>query len=154
MAEEKNKGPEGRSQVRLDEFIARVVPDPKHAGDALLLAGFLGASSEPENTRIYSDASLSTYVDVEKADILHSEPLAKERSPLGGSYIWLKRGAQVSFGSAAGQSAEGKFFEGPLMAAYGGQFAGGVVGHFHDTPLCGNPQTLDGCRVTVLDCRG
>ena len=108
-------------EPRLDEFTAKAVTDPKNPGEVLLVTGFLGASSEPKHTRIYWDASLGTYVDVKTTDITHTEPLPKEQSPLGGSYIWLKRDAQVSFG-AGGQSAKGKFFEGPLMAAYGGQF--------------------------------
>ena len=108
-------------EPRLDEFTSKAVKDPKNPGEMLLVTGFLGASSEPEHTRIYWDASLGTYVDVKTTDISHTEPLPKEQSPLGGSYIWLKRDAQVYFG-AGGQSAKGKFFEGPLMAAYGGQF--------------------------------
>ena len=122
MAEERNKSRAEQPKIRLDELTARAVPDPKNPEEALLVAGFVGASSEPEKTRIYWDASLSTYVDVDTADILHSEPLTKEQSPLGGSYIWLKRNAQVFFGSAGGQTTKGKFFEGPLMAAYSGQF--------------------------------
>jgi hypothetical protein len=113
-----------RSKVRLDAFTSKVVPDPKNPGEALLVTGFLGASPEPEHTRIYWDASLSTSVDVNASDIIHIEPLPKEQSPLGGSFIWLKRAAQVFFGRSGGQSMQGKFFEGPLMAAYGGQFGG------------------------------
>jgi hypothetical protein len=115
------KGNMPAKEPRLDEFTAKAVTDPKNPGEVLLVTGFLGASSEPKHTRIYWDASLGTYVDVKTTDISHTEPLPKEQSPLGGSYIWLKRDAQVYFG-AGGQSAKGKFFEGPLMAAYGGQF--------------------------------
>jgi len=115
------KGNMPAKEPRLDEFTAKAVRDPKNPGEVLLVTGFLGASSEPKHTRIYWDASLGTYVDVKTTDISHTEPLPKEQSPLGGSYIWLKRDAEVYFG-AGGQSAKGKFFEGPLMAAYGGQF--------------------------------
>src|SRR5262245_16356865 len=111
-----------RTKVRLDAFTAKVVPDPKNPGQCLLLTGFLGASSESKQTRIYWDPSLSSYVDVDTADIIHSEPLPKEQSPLGGSYIWVKRSAEVSMGSASGSTAKGKFFQGPLMTAYGGMF--------------------------------
>jgi hypothetical protein len=109
------------AKVRLDEFTAKAVPDPKNP-EASLVTGFVGVSSEPGKTRIYWDPSLSSYVDVDTADILHSEPVPKEQSGLGGSYIWLKRSAEVSYGSAGGQTAKGKFFEGPLMTAYGAQF--------------------------------
>jgi len=113
-----------QTKVRLDQFTSRVVPDPKNPGDALLITGFLGASSEPEHTRIYFDASLTRYVDAATSDILHTEPLPKEQSPLGGSYIWLKRDAEVLFGKAGTDRAKAKFFEGPVMAAYGNQFGG------------------------------
>ena len=85
-----------RTKVRLDAFTAKVVPDPKNPGESLLLTGFLGASTESKQTRIYWDPSLSSYVDVDNANIIHSEPLPKEQSPLGGSYIWVKRSAEVS----------------------------------------------------------
>jgi hypothetical protein len=136
-----------RNKVRLDEFTSKVVPDPKNPGEVLLITGFLGASSEAEHTRIYWDASLSTYVDAKTTDIVHSEPLSKEQSPLGGSYLWVKRDAQVYFG-AGGQSAKGKFFEGPLMTAYGGQFgAGGGAAAF--APATIGP-TGAYCHVTAL----
>jgi hypothetical protein len=38
-----------------DEFTAKVVNDPAKPQDSLLLQGFLGASSEPEHTRVYAD---------------------------------------------------------------------------------------------------
>ena len=112
------KGP----QIKIDSFTAKAVPDPKNP-DAQLVAGFLGASSEADKTRIYWDASLTSYADIATSDILHTQPLPEDQSPLGGSYIWIKRSADVSLGSASGQTSKGKFFQGPLMAAYGGQFA-------------------------------
>src|SRR5215471_3436769 len=126
-----------RTKVRLDAFTAKVVPDPKNPGQFLLLTGFLGNSSESKQTRIYWDPSLSSYVDVDTADIIHSEPLPKEQSPLGGSYIWVKRSAEVSMGSAGGSTAKGKFFQGPLMTAYGGTFgaAGGTGAQPFVTPF-------------------
>lgn len=117
-----------KDKPRVDEFTAAVVPDPKNPGGALLVTGFIGASVDARKTRIYFDASLSTYVDVETADIVHSQALTPDESNLGGSRLWLKPDAQVSFGSAGAAAAKGKFFEGPLMAAYGGQFAGQAAG--------------------------
>ena len=117
---------EGKQQkLRLDEFTSKVVPDPKNPGKVLCLKGFLGAASEPDQTRIYWDTSLSSYVDVATVDILHAEPLPKEQSPLGGSVLWVSSSAEVTTGSAGGQSTKGKFFEGPVMSAYGGAFGAG-----------------------------
>jgi hypothetical protein len=120
-AEDRNKPKNASSKVRLDNFVAKAVPDPRNVGETLFLTGFVGASSQPEHTRIYSDASLSSYVDVNTSDIVHSEALSEEQSPLGDSYIWVKRDAEVYFG-VPGQSTKGKFLQGPLTAAYGSQF--------------------------------
>jgi hypothetical protein len=136
-----------RAKVRLDAFTAKVVPDPKNPGESLLLTGFLGAATDSKQTRIYWDPSLSSYVDVDTADIIHAEPLPKEQSPLGGSYIWVKRSAEVSV-SAGGQTTKGKFFQGPVMSAYGGTFGGaGVVGGAIPTQFaCGpHPRTVADC---------
>ncbi|HUI56546.1 MAG TPA: hypothetical protein VLY04_16335 [Bryobacteraceae bacterium] len=137
------------AKVRLDEFTARAVPDPKNP-DALLVTGFLGAASEPNKTRIYWDASLTSYVDVDSGDILHSEPLPAAQSSLGGSYVWLRRHAEATFGSASGQTSKGKFFEGPLTAAYGGQFGAaagaGAAGAGAALPITQNVI----CRPTEL----
>ena len=80
------KGP----QVKIDQFTARAVPDPKNP-DAQLVSGFIGASSEADKTRIYFDPSLSSFVDVATSDILHTQPIPEDQSPLGGSYIWQMR---------------------------------------------------------------
>jgi hypothetical protein len=117
-----------RTKIKLDEFVAKVVPDPTKPGETLLLTGFLGASPEPRHTRIYWDASLSSYADINSTDIIHTEPLPKGQSPLGGAYVWVKRSAEVTIGSAGSPTAKGKFFEGPLMSAYGGMFGGAAGG--------------------------
>src|SRR5947209_338288 len=83
---------------RHDSFISKVVPDPAKPGETLLLTGFLGPSSEPNHTRIYEDATLENYVDVPDDAILHTEPLPKDLSPLGGSYVWIKKDAEVLHG--------------------------------------------------------
>ena len=114
-------------KIRLDKFTAKVVPDPKNPGQSLCLQGFLGAAPDPAQTRLYWDASLSSFVDIDNADILHSEPLPKEQSPLGGSYLWVSTSAEVTASSAGGASAKGKFFEGPVTSTYGSAFAGGAA---------------------------
>ena len=130
-AEQKGAGARPR-KIKLDEVTARVVADPKAPGDAILVTGFLGESSEPEHIRIYWDASMGSYIDADTADIVHTEPIPKDQSPLGGSYIWLKRTAPGLSGDKGGHPMTGRFFEGPLMAAYGTQFGGaapaGVAG--------------------------
>src|ERR1700758_1322652 len=111
-----------QSKVRLDDFTGKVVPDPSKPGKDSFLQGFLGAAPDPGQTRVYWDASLSSYVDIANADILHTEPIPKDQSPLGGSYLWVSSSAEVTAGSASGQSTKGRFFEGPVTSTYGNAF--------------------------------
>src|SRR3982074_2519002 len=113
MADETNK-PKTDAKARLDAFIAKVAADPNKPQDTLLLTGFLGASSEPDHTRVYLDETLEDYIDIANSDIVHTEPLPKEQSPLGGAYIWVKKDADVVFGKAGGERRKAKFLEGPI----------------------------------------
>ena len=102
---------------KLDDFTAKVVNDPGKPQETLLLQGFLGASSEPDHTRVYPDLSLQSYVDVANADIIHLEPISKDQSPMGGSYLWIKKDAGVIPGTPTGPgTAKAKFLEGPIAA--------------------------------------
>ena len=106
---------------KLDDFTAKVVNDPAKPQDTLLLQGFLGASSQPDHTRVYSDLTLSSYVDVANADIIHIEPMPKEQSPMGGSYLWVRKEAEVLPAAAPGAvSAKAKFLQGPIASEAAG----------------------------------
>ncbi len=128
---------------KLDDFTAKVVSEPAKPQDTLLLQGFLGASSQPDHTRVYSDLTLSSYVDVANADIIHIEPMPKEQSPMGGSYLWVKKEAEVLPAAAPGEvSAKAKFLQGPIASE-----AAGVVAQ----PV-GLPKTIPivACHPTIV----
>ena len=67
------------AKPKLDDFITKVVTDPSQPQETLSLQGFLGGSSEPDHTRVYSDMMLKSYVDIANSDIIHTEPLAERR---------------------------------------------------------------------------
>jgi hypothetical protein len=128
---------------RHDSFISKVVPDPANPGETLMLSGFLGPSSEPNHTRIYQDATLENYVDVPDDAILHTEALPKEQSPLGGSYIWIKKDAEVLHGKVGADRTKAKFLEGPIQQAFGialpaagAEAAGGAAAAPITLPFC------------------
>ena len=62
-----------------DNFVRHVVPDPKNVPDVMLLYGYLGASSEEANERLYLSPDLSNYVEVPTASILHRAQSAAEQ---------------------------------------------------------------------------
>ena len=95
-------------------FVAKLVADPKAPPDTVLLSGFLGASSDPGHTRLYFAAQLANYVEIPDDAILHEQEMPKEASPLGGSYVWVKRDAQLIYGPIGPNRRKASFLEGPL----------------------------------------
>ncbi len=93
-----------------DNFISRIVKDPKQVPDALMLTGYLGASSEAKHTRLYFNAQLSSYVEIPDEGILTTQDLPED--VLGGSIVWIKKDAVLIHGKAGTRA---KFLEGPIV---------------------------------------
>ena len=84
--------------IRYDDFVANVHPDPAKPEAAVMLAGYVGHGAEGQ-VRIYPDASLGSWYDVPEADVIHALPIADTK--LGGSYVWVRASAAIKPGSAA-----------------------------------------------------
>jgi len=141
--------PEPRG-TRRDDFVAKIVKDPKQPPQAIVLTGFLGDSSEAGHTRLYFDQTLSRYVDLPDTGILHAEPLPKEHSPLGGHTVWVDRNAELATRAASGR-VPASFLQGPLTqnlsftAGTGG--AAGMAGQGqHLWPQTISPTALMCCQ--------
>jgi hypothetical protein len=133
------------------DFIAKIVKDPKNPPDTVVLTGYLGASSEDDHTRLYSDPGLGSYVEIPDDAILHSEPVAGDS--LGARRVWIKRDAVLIHGPAGSQRPKGTFLEGPIMQAHLGAAAGGAGGVgggggiFTWFPIC--PTLQPGCPTDL-----
>jgi len=100
---------------KYDEFVSRIVSDPNNPPDALLLTGYLGKSSEQGYIRLYLDEELSDYVEIPEDAILHTQELLQDDSPLGGSYLWIQRNAQVIHGPVGPNRMTASFLSGRIQ---------------------------------------
>jgi hypothetical protein len=128
---------ESKTNVTHDDFVGKIVKDPKSPPDTILLTGYLGKSSEDGHTRLYFDPELKSYVEIPNEAILHSQQISPEQSGLGGSNVWIKSDAEVIHGKVGPSRTKAKFFEGPIAAAAAAAGAGAGPG-----PL---PPTLVNC---------
>ena len=103
---------------KLEDFVARLVPDPVDPPDLLLLKGYLGASSEEGHVRLYLDEELSRYVEIPRKAIRHARELPPEQSPLGGSLVWIDREADLMHGKAGEEPGVASFLEGWIADEY------------------------------------
>jgi hypothetical protein len=141
--ERSEKSPSGGAA----SFVDKLVTDPSKPPQALLLSGFTGASSEPAHTRLYFDAELSDYVEIPDAAILHTEAMAPAQSPLGGSYVWVQRDAELVHGPVSGNRRKASFLEGRLRQ----DLSGGAQPIPPDTApiVCANPTEIPRCHPTT-----
>jgi hypothetical protein len=129
MAENKAKIPE-------DDFVSKVVKDPRQPPDTLLLSGYLGKSSEEGHTRLYFDPELKSYVEIPQEAIQHWQEVSKEVSPLGGYHVWINPNAELIHGKVGPQRTKAKFFEGPIGAAAAGMGGGGAQPAMQKSQYC------------------
>ncbi|KJC60014.1 hypothetical protein UP10_15165 [Bradyrhizobium sp. LTSPM299] len=109
------------------DFVDKIVKDPKNPPATVILSGYLGASSEADHTRLYFDPSLSSYVDIPNADILHQQ-YAKSDDGLQASHVWIARSAQLIHGAPAPDKPKGTFLDGAIMRDHIAAAAGGGAG--------------------------
>jgi hypothetical protein len=86
------------SNIRYDDFVSNVQPDPAKPEPTIMLSGFVG-HGPAGHARVYPDPTLGTWYDVPEADVVYSMPIAD--SKLGGSYIWVRASSEIKPGSAA-----------------------------------------------------
>ena len=101
-----------------NDFVAKIVEDPSNPPQTLLLSGYIGTASVPDHTRLYLDPELSDYVDIPQDAILHVAHRPREQGPLRGSYLWIKRDAELLHAPATTARRRGTFLEGRMQRAF------------------------------------
>ncbi len=99
------------------DFIGRVVKDAKNPVETRMLSGWFGDSGEKGTRRLYTDAELTSYVDIPDDAILYTEPI-KDSQPAGGTLVWIKRDASVQSGGSSASRA-GRFLQGQVATDFG-----------------------------------
>lgn len=132
-------------------FVGKLVADPKQPPNTLLLTGFLGASSDEGHTRLYFDPQLSDYVEIPDDAILHRQDVPAGLSPLGASYVWVRRDATLIHGPIGPDRLKASFLEGRLARDHAAAATGGFVPHIppQTAPvLCDPTRVGPGCHPT------
>jgi len=100
-----------------EEFITHLVPEPSQVPDVMVLSGFSGRSSRPGHWRLYQTPELTSFVDIPEGDIVHSQALDKQRSPLGGTLEWVRRGSDVKTTSTTSRESQADFLRGSIAGS-------------------------------------
>jgi len=106
------------ADLRQDEVIARLVPDPEAPPDVVRLTGYLGRSTRREFWRLYQTLELNAYMEIAEDDIVHSQPVGGPDTSLSGTLLWVKRGADLREVRTASRTAQAEFLEGDVTREF------------------------------------
>lgn len=139
-----------RPTVDTHPLVKALVPDPsKPPVSTIKLVGLPGDSPNPDTTRLWLDASLTSYVDVPTAAILHTEALPDN----GGTVLWVEADAQLVYGTMTSHAAQASFLSGSIGSAHLAAAAG--AGPVPGAPVPTPPVTLPsacGCASRLAGC--
>lgn len=118
MASESSKpgnggGPASGKDLKQHPLVDRLKPDPaKPARKIVALIGLPGRSDRPGFQRLYLSAKLDYYAEFASADLIHSQPVPADASPIPGqeaTHVTIARDATIHYVWAATPSALDEF---------------------------------------------
>jgi hypothetical protein len=106
VADDKNSNAPGKPQE--EPILARLKRGSSQTPTGVTsFVGLLGRSPKPGYWLLYTGLDMSRSVEIQEADIVHSEQLASDQSPfgsLGGTRVFVKQDAQVTTTRTAWQT--------------------------------------------------
>lgn len=144
---EKTEGEPRKKEIKTDEFLDRIKPEP---GIIRLAGRFLGHSDRAGHYRLYINDRLNRYLEFPKEATLDAE-----RFPSGRLIVWLKAGTPVT-DTTTNTVPEG-LLSGPILRQ-NARGATGLAGlprmafdmASGDNSGCCGPSAISGCPDTTL----
>ena len=122
----------GTKDLKQDEVIERLVPDPADPPDVIAMIGFVGKSTRARFWRVYHTLDLKNYVEIAEDDIVHSQSLTTDQQRLGGTVIWMRANARLRYSRNESRQAEADFIRGDItrnfLAATGAEGLARIIG--------------------------
>ena len=118
MEQEQKELEGGFKELKQDALVEKLVVDPSKTPEVKVLFGFLGRSPEAGTWRLYLTPQLDSYVEFSAEDMVHTQQLAAAQSPLGGTAVWLKRGATLKHTRTGTRQAQAEFVRGDIMSGF------------------------------------
>jgi hypothetical protein len=105
-------------QLKQDSLVERLVPDPGNPEPTTQLSGWLGKGTKEGMWRLYLTPQLDEYVQFPESDVLHTQPVGTDVSPLGGTMVWLKAGAPLEHMQILRRQVQADFLSGGITSGY------------------------------------
>jgi hypothetical protein len=113
-----NKPNDPAKQLKQDPLVDQLMPDPGNPQPTIQLIGWLGKGTDEGLWRLYLTPQLDEYVEFSADSVVHTQPLQKEQSALGGSTVWLKAGTALNHTQVVQRQVQADFLSGGITSGF------------------------------------
>ena len=113
-----NKPNDPAKQLKQDPLVDQLMPDPGNPQPTIQLIGWLGKGTDEGLWRLYLTPQLDEYVEFSADSVVHTQPLQKEQSALGGSTVWLKTGTALNHTQVVQRQVQADFLSGGITSGF------------------------------------
>jgi hypothetical protein len=130
----------GNPEVEPDTVVSSVLgKEHNPIGHVICIGGFVGESPRTNHIRLFTKIDFSECLDIPKDAIVGHEKIERTGIP-GGTYVWIKRDANVALTVVDPMVQLSTFLQGPILRSSSATTTmrrGGVgAGGFFSTPIC------------------
>lgn len=119
MADQANPdNPEGQQELRQDDLVDRLMPDPSQPQSLTILSGFLARSQQAGHWRLYLTPTLDEYVEIPEENIVHSRSLESGESALGGTMVWVRSSTPLQYTRTTSRQIQAEFLQGAITTGF------------------------------------
>jgi hypothetical protein len=147
MAEQRQQ--RERKELKQDPLVEKLKADPSEDPNVKMFTGYLGRSTQVGYWRLYLTPQLNEYLEINEEDISHNQSLATEQSPLGGTMLWIRRGANVQYTRTVSRQVQAEFLQGDMTATFLSGVGLGRFGRLTDKDDDGGFSDSFWCKVAV-----
>jgi hypothetical protein len=135
MADSKRSG---KTKIAQDPIVGRVLGDEhKPISGVVCIGGFVGESPLANHVRLFTKMDFSECLDIPDDAVVHQEKVEKPGIP-GGTYVWVKRRANLALTVVDPVGELSTFLQGPILRHSSARKmkSRAAAAGFFSTPIC------------------
>jgi hypothetical protein len=140
----KEQPDKNRGLIKQDRLAEQLVPNPSDQQPTILLTGWLGKGAKEGFWRLYLTPAFDEYVQFADKEVVHTQAVQAEQSPLGGTMVWLHAGTILQHTKVINRQVQADFLSGKITSEFmAGSATSFPTGAARLAALGARPMSLD-----------
>jgi hypothetical protein len=145
MAQKDNAGSSAKQPLKQDSLVDELTQDARQQQPTIQVSGWLGRGGDEGKWNLFLTPKLDEYIQFSEQDVIHSQPLSVDFSPLGGTIVWLRAGTSVRHVTVATLDTQADFLAGSIASTY-------LAGALSSLPAVGSPRGAMAVGTAGVNC--